>query len=241
MTFNVLAVIGPDTPPDPLYPVPGDQPNTVETERGDGTNCTTVPATLIAVYGVQPGRNRRLARLLNIKASIHITDQRVAVACSKFDKGGGFTPLGGLASGAIALTANTVSKARASSRRRGKMLVGHVRYPWLLCVGFKEKSGLLSQEVLRLGLVNPAPGESNALFVDLVIPKNLDSKEIARSIAQRAAAYQLADSENLVPEDRPRLESLVNAPPLSGVAGKVTCYWFHDTPPALMAGFQHPQ
>ena len=163
------------------------------------------------------------------------------MALSKFDTGGGFVPLGGLASGAVALTANAVSKARASSRRRGKMLVGHVRYPWLVCVGFRERTGLLGMESLRLGLVNPAPEGFKALFINLGLPKNLSARELAKTVAQRAATYQLADAENAIPENRPRLETLTNAPLLPSQSDKVSCYWFHDVPPALMAAYQHVQ
>jgi hypothetical protein len=243
MTWSVLTVVGPDTPPHPFVPVPGEQPDTVVLEPSDGPNGQYVLATSLWVYAIRgPGqRNLHLAHVSDVKAQLLITDQRVAVACSKYEKGGGWAPLGGVASGAIALTANAVSKARASSRRRGKMLVGHVRYPWVGCVGFKERTGLMGMEQVRIGLINPVGGESNALFLDVGLPKNLSSKEVARAITQRVAKYQLADTENVDPANRSRLEILANAQPLTGDPNRVVCYYFRDMPPPLQAAFSLKQ
>lgn len=65
--------------------------------------------------------------LVDVQIRLLVTDARVIIYCDKWTKSGGWIGFG--AGGmAVALAANAVSKARASSRRKGKLLVGHVRY-----------------------------------------------------------------------------------------------------------------
>ena len=136
MTYNILGVRDNDAGDDQFYPIPGEQKDSVQRAEHDGEVWGPITVGELAVHEVRSGGGpQRLLRIEDIKAAVRITDSRVTVACSKFAKGGGWTGFG--AGGiAVALTANAVSKARASRRRQGKMLVGQVAYPWLLSIGF---------------------------------------------------------------------------------------------------------
>ena len=84
-----------------------------------------------------------MLRVRKVRIDFFITDARLAVACSKYDKGGGW--VGGAAA---MIVFNAVSKARAAIRSHGKMLAGQVRYPWLRWVASTPKTGFTSDERL---------------------------------------------------------------------------------------------
>ena len=86
---------------------------------------------------------KMIFRCSKVRICVYITDARVAFACSKYDKGGGWigTP------GAM-LVMNVASKSLAAVRRRGKMMVGQVRYPWIANVGSTGQQGIGSEERL---------------------------------------------------------------------------------------------
>jgi hypothetical protein len=238
VTFNVLSVVDEDSPTSTLVPEPGDDPNTVELEPADGADVKVLPATTLTVREVAKGRPpQRVVRLHDIEVTVFVTDQRVAVACSKYDKGGGWVPLGGVGAVGVALAANAVSKARAANRRKGKMLVGHVRHGWLVSVGFTERTGLLSHEVLRLGLVDPT-ATARGLILDITLSKHVSAKEVARDTTKRAAAFHLAHSSEMPEPQRQRITGLLEPPPLPAESRRFPSYFFHDFPPPLQAAYE---
>lgn len=188
MTYDVLAVRSAEAEDMRLYPVLGDQMSLVEYELDDGRQVARVMAKSITVNLLDGNSLRRILRFENVKAEVSVTDARVIVACDKFTKGGGWIGfgVGGLAAAAAA---NAVSSARAAHRRKGKVLVGHVRHPWLRTVGCKAKQGWGSDESVRLGLKD---GQKRTLFLDLDLPKDTDAAAVAQMIACRAAYYHLA-------------------------------------------------
>lgn len=166
-----------------LYPLPTLDVNGILLDGDDGECAPLITATTVHLQerGQQGRKNATLLKAAEIKASINITDARVAIACTKYDKGGGWI------GGPTALAANAVSKARAAVRRRGKSLVGHIRYPWLWSVGYIEKTGWLSDEQLRLVAIDKTGSEKRILLLDLTLPKSTSAEKVAREIVQRAA------------------------------------------------------
>ena len=140
--FAVLNVVREDTPPSELFPGPGPTPNTVLLEVEDGPNPQAYVSTDLAVLAVQgPGRlAKQIVGIRKVSSSTFITDSRVAVACSKYDRGGRAHPftLGGLL---FTVPYNAISRTQAKRRRSGNMMVGQVRYPWLATVGSSRKTG----------------------------------------------------------------------------------------------------
>ena len=141
MSYDILTIRTADANDGYVYPIFGED-DLIEFEDLDGQNVQTIDVH--AIDGRQGAR--RIAHLQKISATVYITDARVAVACVKYDKGGGFT---GFSAGAMAtaMAINAVSKARASRRRKGKMLLGHVRYEWLHQVGFSPKRFAVDEQL----------------------------------------------------------------------------------------------
>ena len=138
MTFDVLCVRGVGEAGDETM-FPGlDGGGKVNQELLDGDSAQQLVARAIAVRDVGGGKARTVVEVREIRAEVVITDARVILLCSKYDKGGGWVGTPG-----TALMLNAVSKLRAARRSRGTALVGHIRYPWLISVGFSPKQSWL--------------------------------------------------------------------------------------------------
>jgi hypothetical protein len=210
MTYNILSVRTADEDDGRLYPVVTDDGYPVQLEEWDG-DVQTVVSTGVEIYEFVDGQMRQLLALRDVKADVLISDSRVVVACRKFDKGGGWVGFGG-AGAAFALAANGVSKMRAAHRRHGKVLAGQIRFAWLRCVGYKPKTGWANNEEIRLGVtVQMQDGTKRPLYLDLTLPKNVSSSEVARAIVQRAARYRIANTKIDDDTERAEYEKLVNA------------------------------
>jgi hypothetical protein len=197
--IDVLEVPAPGTAGDAaeqglIFPVPGAQKNTVVFEPRDGDSIQSLTAKSLEFKA----GNRTMLRVRKVRIDIFITDARFAVACSKYDKGGGWV------GGATAMVVfNTVSKARAKMRSRGKMLAGQVRYPWLRWVASSPKTGYTSEETL---ILQCAAENGTAMTLTLTLPKNIEASRVAAEIADRAARYRLS-SEELDSEARAGIEA----------------------------------
>ncbi|HWA54580.1 MAG TPA: zinc ribbon domain-containing protein [Solirubrobacterales bacterium] len=177
-----------------IFPIPGAQKNTVVFEPRDGEAIQSLTAKAL---DFKVG-NRTMLRVRKVRIDFFITDARLAVACSKYDKGGGWV------GGATAMVVfNSVSKARAKLRSRGKMLAGQVRYPWLRWVASTPKTGFSSEETLVL---HSSAEDGTAMTLTLTLPKNIEASRVAAEIAARAARYRLS-SEELDAEARARIEA----------------------------------
>ena len=120
-------------------------------------------------------------RARDIVLELYVTDARLILVCDKYDKGG--TWYGGLT--ALALTA--VERGVASARTIGKTLAGHVRYEWLKQIMYYRKSGILSDEQMRIVYKDRAGTQWQ---IDLVLDKHVDSSLVANDIMHRAAALR---------------------------------------------------
>lgn len=187
-----------------LLPVPGSQKNMILMEDRDGTNVQRLTASAVVC---QVG-GRTVIKDRKIKIDLFLTDARFALACSKYDKGGGW--VGGAG---VMIVANSVSKARAAIRSHGKMLVGQVRYPWIQRVGSSPKTGWASEEKL----IFHETTKGGATTLTLTLPKNVDSSLVASEVTRRLAQYRLANEE-LDASTREQLQRLVSAEPSDAIA-----------------------
>jgi hypothetical protein len=186
-----------------LLPVPGAQKNTILMEDRDGTNVQRLTASAVVC---QVG-GRTVIKDRKIKIDLFLTDARFALACSKYDKGGGW--VGGAG---VMIVANSVSKARAAIRSKGKMLVGQVRYPWIQRVGCSPKTGWASEEKL----IFHETTKGGATTLTLTLPKDVDSSLVAAEVTGRLARYRLANEE-LDASTREQLERLASAEPSDAI------------------------
>ncbi len=232
MSYNILAVREIGEPDDsPHYPVPGEVPDSVELVPDDRETLTPLTATELVVTEIAPGgRKRQILRVNKIKAKVVVTDYRVVVACSKYEKGGGWMAFGGMGALLIEAAANTASKVRAARRRRGKMLVGHVRHVQLASVGFKPPSGLKQRETLRLGTFDPTVEGFRGLTLDITLAGGQAASFMAEEIASRAAEHELNHGEEEMEEERRELlEALLEPEPLTPQAKKFSSYFLTVT------------
>jgi hypothetical protein len=194
-----------------IFPVPGAQKNTVVFEQRDGEAIQSLTAKALEF---KVG-NRTMLRVRKVRIDFFITDARLAVACSKYDKGGGWV------GGATAMIVfNAVSKARAKLRSRGKMLAGQVRYPWLRWVASTPKTGYTSEETL---ILHWAAENGTAMMLTLTLPKNIEASRVAAEIADRAARYRLA-SEELDAEARAGIEAHLGSQSRVTAGGEKTVF-----------------
>jgi hypothetical protein len=233
--FAILNVEPEGTPPSDLFPGPGPSPNTVVLEPADGPAVYPITASGLSV-GVPAHSGRpakQVLRLKDLQVSVIVTDCRVAVACSNYDKGGGWYPVVGLAAGAIALTANAVSKSRAKKRRVGNMIVGQVRYSWLKAVAFQERTGWVGAiNNVRLLIAYPQVGGTvgPTLTLEIAVPKG-PTGAMAHDIVRRASTFRLADDNGqMTPEMRRRAEELVHDAPLEPVREGYAVYNLLSSP-----------
>ena len=215
VSFNVLTIrSGADTGDDALYPTVSDASGlaNITLDARDGQHVMQVVATSVRVLEIGSAGIKTVVKLQEVKIDVYVTDSRLALACQKYDKGGGWVGFG--AGGVlVAVTANAVSKARAASRSRGKVLVGHVRYPWLKAVGASSKSGFASSEAIRLEYSENHSGGPVRKLVELTLPKNIDATLVAQEITRRAAAYRLANYPGMPAEEGAKFTSLSEQPP----------------------------
>lgn len=190
MSFNVLFVRSGEDEDPRLYPIMTDRGG-LALEAADGAQQIVPVKGLLLSEVDRRGNDHRVLLLREIKAELVITDARVVLACKNWDQ---LPRHWGVGLGAtVALVDETVERAKAAWRRRGKLLLGHVRYPWLLYVGFAPKRRWDLSPSMRIGMIERA-GESAVarnLRIDLSIGRRSDAGAIARQIAQRSARYWL--------------------------------------------------
>ena len=185
--FDVIAVRNRHDADDDgfLYPLADEDLSSAAAEAEDGFSQWTV-AKGVVVEEISPRRSR-VARLSDVSITLTVTNSRVTLACRKYDKGGGWLGFGGEGA-AVAVIANAFSHAAAAYRRSGRLMVGHVRYPWLSAVACRRPKGITGGDTIRLGLTDALTGPPRSLLVTLTLPKGVDGPKVAGEIISRALA-----------------------------------------------------
>jgi hypothetical protein len=209
VSFDILAVrTADDDLDDQLYPAPTASSDELIVMRPeDGRSIVRVDATQVVVREYGPRGPIEISRLSDAKAAVYVTDCRLAIACARFDKGGGW-----VGSPGMMLLLNAASTVRARLRSRGRTLVGHVRYSWLHTVGASSKQGWLDSEQVRLELVDRTAAPARRLVLELTLPKPVEAVPLAGEITHRAAVHWLAPGRSTTQEDRMAFEQLVSPP-----------------------------
>ncbi len=213
MAFEVLGIRTTGSDASTLYPVVRRSGRTIDLEAMDGENVRVLPATAVAVGVVCGPGIDQIARYGPVRADIMLTDARVAVACATFEKGGTFR------------------------RRTGRVLVGHVRFPWLWQVGASPNQGVRGEGQLRLVLAEDVGGDHRTLALDLTLPRDVDSLEAAQVIARRAARFRLEHTD-VPPHQGDELRELTRAQRLRPEA---KCFAMYTLPGSSWAEGDVPQ
>lgn len=121
-----------------------------------------------------------------VNIDVIVTDCRVIICCMEYDKGdrkwsGGLT----------ALALNAYEKSKAKRRSGGKLILGHIRYEWLLAIGYinKPKSGIFSFEDYGIRLFYQDTDKS-VYDISLKFPKGTDTAFVANEILHAATKYR---------------------------------------------------
>jgi hypothetical protein len=199
-----------------LLPLPGQVANSIVFEDRDGSGIETFRASAF-VYSENKFTAAKAAKL---NMAVFVTESRVALACTRYDKGGGWTGVGG---GAIlAIPLNAASMAKAAYQRHGKCLVGQVRYQSLAAVGSGHRPGLFSARQY-LALVWK-PTSNDRCQLQLTIDPGVDVSALAAEIARRAVKYALEVDPKLTDDKRAKIEPLLRAEPLRHAVGRKLYY-----------------
>lgn len=184
-----------------IWPVPAEADG-IALEPRDGTSVRRFVAREVEVGVVAD--TTVLVHADAIRAQVSVTDARVAVVCTKYDRGGGWI------GGPIALALNIGSRVLAARRRRGTTLVGQVRYPWLCGVYSRNRVGLGGQELLRLVV----EGDGARLYLELSLGRGESATSLATEIIRRAARFRLEHEEDATAAERAELTELASLAPL---------------------------
>jgi hypothetical protein len=244
MTYDVLSVCENGDENFPLYPALNDDILIIP-EASDGPLGQALRVTKVIVRRKVGNSYKKVTETNDIAFDVWITNSRVILYCKKFEKGGGWVGwgLGGLA---VAVVANSVSMAVAASRRKGKALVGNVRYPWISSVMFAPRSGFGTEEQLRLCFVDGTDSSRPECDVTLYLARGSDSNRLARAIVDRIISARYASGEEMDADELARFEALrtsgLASPPQKGSLApyKIPTSWnvpgglrtSSDSPPA---------
>jgi hypothetical protein len=218
MTYNALSVCENGDENFPLYPALNDD-ILILPEASDGPLGQALRVTKVIVRRKVGNSYKKVTETNDIAFDVWITNSRVILYCKKFEKGGGWVGwgLGGLA---VAVVANSVSMAVAASRRKGKALVGNVRYPWISSVMFAPRNGFGTEEQLRLCFVDGTDSSRPECDVTLYLARGSDSNRLARTIVDRIISARYASGEEMDADELARFEALrtsgLAAPPQKG-------------------------
>lgn len=181
------------------------QPLPFELELTDGEHRHLSESKNISIAQRTAGGWSQLRTFRDLRFGVVVTQARLVVYCEKWTKGGGWRGfgLGGLA---FAAAANAVSHARAAHRRKGKLLVAQVRYPWLSQAGVVcDKRGRPS--ALRLIVNAGSHGEQRLLAMDIPVGRD-DPAALASGIVTMAARLRLSGGQPLPEQEAAALRQL---------------------------------
>jgi hypothetical protein len=188
----------------------------IEFEPADGDQRRLFEAKGISVVQRTAGGWTQLRTFGDLRFGVVITEARVVVHCERWTKGGGWRGfgLGGLA---VAVAANAVSHARAAHRRKGKVLVAQLRYPWLIqSIALSDKRG--RPVALRLVVDAGTRGQQRLLGLDIPVSRD-DPSSLAAGIAVAAARFRLGSGIPTAQGELPAWQRLAEGRPAEDANG----------------------
>jgi hypothetical protein len=204
------------------WPVPAESDGPLfDLDEWDGgqERLRFAPVTGVLEQEILPGGAKDINKLRKVSGFAYVTDARLVVAVQNFDKGSTFVGFGGVGA-AVGLAATGISKARAAHRRKGKILVGQVRWQWAKAIAARPGNGKSYDSGTIRAVCETRSGTETRLFrLDLTVPGHVPVLEMAQDCIRRAAAWRLAYFPGRE-DGRPKLRELTEAallePPQKG-------------------------
>ena len=160
--FGVLRVATAHDQPSDLYPEPGTGRDAIALSADDGG--TSWFRHRHQGRRRHRGAPRTIAQIPELRATLHVTQARVAVASTRYDIGRGWR---GTAVGALLATAADGALDESGSNAWCPMLVGHLRLAWLVSVHARLRPSLVSQHTLAIGYRDPTTHGFGSLTLTL--------------------------------------------------------------------------
>jgi hypothetical protein len=206
MTYSALRVVQVGDAADVLHPSI-DENLQIIPEANDGALNEPFQVSMVSLRRKVGNSWVRETQTKDISFQFWITGSRVLLYCRNFDKGGGWRGwgLGGLA---VAVTANAISKGMAANRRKGKALVGNIRYPWITKVGFSPRNGVGTRETIDIQYIDGTDATKPECSLTIHLDNRTDANRVARFIVDKIIAYRYADKGELAPETLAKFEAL---------------------------------
>ena len=176
-----------------VYPGIDEEGRIIEEDADHGLGMVMAKSIEVARLAKNEDKYKTVLLISDIKMEVYVSDARIIYLCDQYSKGG--TWRGGLT--AIALTA--IERGVAKARTRGKTMAGHIRYEWIKHIMYIRKSGLLTNESLRIVYTDRS---GDTWRVEVSFGKDVDSSIIANDIMHRAAFLRttLNNDDGVVPE-----------------------------------------
>jgi hypothetical protein len=189
MTYSSIGVVKRGTQVNQyMYPLT-DLEGRIVPEKWDNGMQNSVTATSYSEKFMAEGVSELIERQYHrkLRMDTYITDSRVTFSCTNYNRDGLD----------IWLLFGIPQLIWRAASRRGKVLAGHIRYEWISEIYYSNKTGILSDETVRLCYED---SDSTIWAVDITLNKNIDSAFIANNILQRACRYRLAMQDEKSPE-----------------------------------------
>jgi len=187
------------------------------------TVLATLTARGLALYRDKLASDRCYFRTSEVPIRLTLSSTRLLLTCDKFERGGGWrSPSPGMM-----LAANAISKARAASRTRGRVLVGQMRLRWIARLGYQERHNRKSANTVRL-VAQDASGPS--VLVEITLDKHTSPHAFTQAVLDAAVAVHQGEPRRLTAEQQDALASL-SLPRFEPASGQLAIV---DIPAALV-------
>ena len=216
MTYNAVRVIEFGEAAGLRYPSL-DENLLIVPEPADGPLDAPINASSVSVRRKVGNGWVNQVRATDISIQLWATGSRLLVYSRKYTKSGGWVGfnLSGLA---VAAAANAISAGVAAGQRRGKALVGGIRYPWIAAVSFAPRNGRNTRETLEIEYVDGTDATKPTCSVTFHLENHVEANRIARYVADKVIAYRYASplpiAENALERyEKLRTSGLMGPPP----------------------------
>jgi len=195
--YAILGVRTPEAPVDPMFPQLTDDLSPIM-DLVDGADLITHPVRGIWLLKDTSGGIEVAGGASDLQGTLSITDQRLIVICKNYDKvrWDRFNSLNSVNIGLGTETAfHLGEKAIRRVKTRGKVMCGHIYFPWVQFVGWAPFYSKKLPAKLRIGLNVKASAEAeDRLFLEVGLDVDIDAAQLAQFTARRVAQWWVAST-----------------------------------------------
>jgi len=214
--YDIFAVCQPNEPPGPLYPALSAD-FTLQPEAGDGVEGRTYNFHGMYALDVKDGQVHVRNGAGDLRGTLWVTDQRVALVCKNYDKvhwdrGNNF---GAVMVGLGTETAfHLASKAYHRIASVGKAMTAHFYYAWIDQVMWSPATDRKHPAAVRFGVQRNLTSGQQRLYLELRFDDGTDTSWLAQDVTKRIAHWYLNGPLQLSDEQRAKMTPYATVGPL---------------------------